>query len=100
MVKHKKKYLEFFNLREFDYIESEASSSPFADMHHLVGRNMGGSSKNLDEAWNIIPLTRKEHEKAESDKKYNEHLKRLHVRKMFEYVCARLKVRARIIFDE
>jgi hypothetical protein len=49
---------------------------PAVDIHHLVGRGMGGDPKGVrDDIRNLIPLCRDCHEKTDKDREYNEMLK-------------------------
>ena len=49
---------------------------PAVDIHHLVGRGMGGDPKGVrDDILNLIPLCRDCHEKTDKDRDYNEMLK-------------------------
>ena len=49
---------------------------PAVDIHHLVGRGMGGDTKGVrDDIRNLIPLCRDCHEKTDKDRDYNEMLK-------------------------
>lgn len=49
---------------------------PAVDIHHLVGRGMGGDPKGMrDDIRNLIPLCRDCHEKTDKDREYNEMLK-------------------------
>jgi len=46
------------------------------DIHHLVGRGMGGDPKGVrDDIRNLIPLCRDCHTKTDKDREYNEMLK-------------------------
>tara|TARA_R110000824_G_scaffold177319_1_gene356648 strand:- start:24 stop:209 length:186 start_codon:yes stop_codon:yes gene_type:complete len=49
---------------------------PAVDIHHLVGRGMGGDPKGVrDSIYNLIPLCRDCHTKTDKDREYNEMLK-------------------------
>ena len=46
------------------------------DIHHLIGRGMGGDPKGVrDDIRNLIPLCRDCHTKTDKDREYNEMLK-------------------------
>ena len=49
---------------------------PAVDIHHLVGRGMGGDPKGVrDDIRNLIPLCRDCHKKTDDNKEFNERLK-------------------------
>lgn len=60
MKKYKKNYLDAFNYSEGDQILSEITGTLAHDIHHIHARKSGGS-KELDEADNLIALSRAEH---------------------------------------
>lgn len=57
-----------------DFIPCENCSAKSVDLHHLIFRSQGGS----DEVENIAALCRGCHEKAHSDRDFNEYLKKTH----------------------
>lgn len=77
MNQYKRAYCLFFGFDEYDTIPSEYSGKPAVDLHHLTRRGRGKHA-----AWNLIALTREEHDRAESDRKFNEKLKRIHAAKV------------------
>ena len=66
MVNHKKLYCSFFNLD--------------VDIHHIDARGMGGSHKDYIE--NLVALCRKCHDKAESSRSFNKHVRVKHLQKV------------------
>jgi 5-methylcytosine-specific restriction endonuclease McrA len=75
MKKHVKVYLDYYGYGEQDVIICECGCGGIANqIHHLVPRGMGGS-KIRDNIENLIALTMVCHDKAESDKKFNNKLK-------------------------
>ena len=90
MKNYKKNFLNFFNLSEYDEIPATMGGGPAVDLHHLVFKKSGGSSQNLDEAWNLIPVTREQHNSAHDNPSYNETLKVNHFIKLIIYVAERL----------
>lgn len=72
---HVKIYLNHYNYGEEDIIICECGCGKIANqIHHLVKRGMGGS-KTRDNIENLIALTMKCHEKADTDTKFNNKLK-------------------------
>ena len=50
---------------------------PAVDIHHLIGRGQGGDPKKLrDKINNLYPLCRECHLKTDTDKEFNEELKK------------------------
>lgn len=78
---YKRVYCEFWGLDKYDTIFSEYSGKPAVDIHHLTRRGKG-----KDSIWNLIALTREEHERAESDPIFNEKLKIIHAAKIIERI--------------
>jgi len=76
--KHTKIYMDFFGYTKGDYIPSEMSGAPCQAVHHISPRGMGGS-KTKDYIENLVGLTHVEHDKAESDKSYNEQVRIKHI---------------------
>lgn len=79
MVKYKSTYCEFFGYSQYDSIPSEVSNGIADDIHHLTKRG-----KYKDAIWNLMALTREEHDRAEKDPVYNEKLKKIHVKRVIE----------------
>ena len=78
MIAYKKKYLKHFGYGEQDYVPSEYSGLPAEDIHHLTFRSQGGK----DEVENLMALTREEHDRAHSDREFNERLKEIHLKRL------------------
>ena len=78
MQKYKRVYLSYFNYGEQDYVPSEYSGLPAEDIHHLTFRSQGGK----DEVENLMALTREEHDRAHSDREFNERLKKIHLKRL------------------
>jgi 5-methylcytosine-specific restriction endonuclease McrA len=69
--------MDYYGYGEQDVIICECGCGGVANqVHHLLPRGMGGS-KIRDNIENLIGLTMKCHEKAESDKKFNNKLKEI-----------------------
>ena len=81
MKRYKKIYLEYFGYGEQDHISSEYSGLPAVDIHHLIFRSHGGP----DKIWNLMALTRDEHEKADRNTKFNAELKEKHIQHLQIY---------------
>lgn len=79
MVKHKKIYLDYFGYGEQDYIPCEYCTKRAVDVHHLERRGMGGS-KDKDRIENLMGLCRECHTIAEANPKFNEMLKKVHLK--------------------
>ena len=73
MKKHTKLYMEHYNIGEEEVILCENCWHKAVDIHHLKPRGMGGS-KLRDGIENLIALCRCCHDKAESNKKFNQEL--------------------------
>lgn len=65
MTGYIKTYLDYFDLKEGDFIPCEACQSPGVDIHHIHGRGEG-----KDVISNLICLCRKCHERAHGSKNY------------------------------
>lgn len=75
MVKHKKIFMEFFNLTPEDIVPCECCHKAVAvDVHHCEPKGMGGS-KLRDYIENLIGLCRACHDEAHSNPAFNEKLK-------------------------
>ena len=99
MIGYKKNFLNFWNISEYDEVESIVSGAEAQDLHHLVFKKAGGSSQNLDEAWNLVPLTRVEHNRAHDDPQFNESLKRMHLLTVCNWIAFRLGLECTITID-
>lgn len=71
---HIKVYKRYFGYGDQDFVPSEYSGRPGADVHHLTFRSHGGG----DNIENLMALTREEHERAHNDPAFNEELKKIH----------------------
>ena len=72
MKNHVKVYMSYYGYGEEDIIPCVCGKKA-VDIHHLVPRGMGGS-KLRDNIENLIALCRECHDKAESDKTFNNEL--------------------------
>jgi len=72
MVKYKQDYFKHYGIGEQDVLLCICGSVS-VDLHHILFRSRGGS----DHHSNLIPLCRGCHEKAHSNTKFNESLKKL-----------------------
>lgn len=71
--------MDFFDYNISDWIACECGCGQKAiDIHHLDSRGMGGS-RSKDVIENLVAVSRKCHEKAESDKEFNEQLRMKHL---------------------
>ena len=60
---------------------SELSGLPAVDIHHIVARGMGGTTNPMKNSiFNLMALTREEHEKYGDKKQYMVFLKTKHLR--------------------
>jgi len=86
MKKHIKIYTSFFGYGMDDFIpcEVEGCTRRAVDVHHIDRRGMGGS-KSKDYIENLVGLCREHHEKAESNRDFNNAVKDMHLVKV-EYV--------------
>ena len=76
MVRHKKIYVEYFDIGEQDLILCESCHSAYAtQVHHLTFRSQGGK----DEIENLMGLCHICHERAHRDRKFNEELRKKHL---------------------
>ena len=98
MTDYARNYLEFFGLDKYDPIEDPVNGLPAVDFHHLVARGMGGSKKR-NGAWNLIPLTRDNHNQAERDQEFNERLKRIHFCNLVEHMASQLGITYTLTVD-
>jgi hypothetical protein len=79
LKKHVAIYIKAFGIGEQSYVPCEACLRDMkmvraTDIHHLENRGMGGS-KNKDCLENLCALCRSCHDKAHSDRAFNEYLK-------------------------
>tara|TARA_S200002703_G_C3775818_1_gene238898 strand:+ start:865 stop:1131 length:267 start_codon:yes stop_codon:yes gene_type:complete len=80
MVNHKKVYCNFFNLDTSDRILCTSCGQVAVDIHHILPRGMGGSEKDYIE--NLVALCRKCHDKAESNRSFNNNVRIKHLNKV------------------
>jgi|TARA_R100000084_G_scaffold55942_1_gene23576 5-methylcytosine-specific restriction endonuclease McrA len=79
LKKHTKIYLNHFGYGIEDFIPCTVCNSQAVDIHHIDARKMGGSnSKDFIE--NLAALCRLCHDKAESNKKFNQQVKQKHLK--------------------
>ena len=74
MIAYKKVYIDYFDYCVQDVILCERCSNIAVDIHHLTFKSQGGK----DEISNLMALCRCCHDKAHSDKEFNETLKLIH----------------------
>tara|TARA_R100000900_G_C3262391_1_gene149833 strand:+ start:292 stop:549 length:258 start_codon:yes stop_codon:yes gene_type:complete len=79
MKKHTKIYLKHFDYGEQDFIGCEICSRRAVDIHHIEARGMGGS-KTKDYIENLAALCRECHISAETEPKFNEKVKQVHLK--------------------
>lgn len=70
--------MDYFGYQIPEDVISEISGLPAVDIHHIEPRGMGGS-KEKDNIFNIIALTREEHERAEDGTYSKDFLKQIHI---------------------
>ena len=80
MVNHKKVYCTFFNLDTSDHSLCTSCGQVAVDIHHINPRGMGGSEKDYIE--NLVALCRSCHDKAESSRSFNKHVRVKHLQKV------------------
>ena len=80
MVNHKKVYITFFNLDKSDRILCTSCGQDAVDIHHILPRGMGGSEKDYIE--NLVALCRLCHDKAESNRSFNDYVRVKHLKKI------------------
>lgn len=73
MKPHVKAYYDHFDLGEQDIVLCEYCSRKAVDCHHLVFRSQGGGNSIN----NLVALCRECHNRAHSDKVFNNRLKEL-----------------------
>lgn len=74
MQKHTQIYYDHFGLDECDVPECEISQEPAIDIHHIYSRGMGGKkyfshgglTYDINHIFNLMALSRTEHEIAEA----------------------------------
>lgn len=88
MVKHKRLYLTFFGYTVADWVPCENCFYSASEFHHLIFKSLGGK----DDPVNVMALCVSTpdragcHNRAHIDRKFNEHLKRVHKRKYDAWV--------------
>jgi 5-methylcytosine-specific restriction endonuclease McrA len=87
MVKYKKIFLDFWGLTIADFIPCINCGSIAVDLHHLIFKSQGG--KDLPE--NLAPICRNCHNRAHSDKVFNNYLKELHEDNIERFTQNKLK---------
>lgn len=70
MVKYKRIFFTHYGYGEQDFIPCFNCSCRAVDIHHLIFKSQGGK----DEIDNLVALCRNCHDKAHSDKKFNQYL--------------------------
>lgn len=79
--------MEFFGFTTGDFIPSEISGRPAADIHHIKSRGMGGDpTGKRDVIENLMALTREEHDRYGDKAQYVDWLKDVH-RSYMENKC-------------
>ena len=96
MIKHKKVYCNFFGydygdvipceVCKHDYIKNQTGMiNEAVDIHHIVGRKMGGSKCcNINEIYNLIAICRQHHIEAEANKQFNKQIKIIHLKNIIK----------------
>jgi len=79
MKNHTKIYFDFFGYGTEDFIPSELSGQRAVDIHHIEARGMGGS-KSSNSIFNLMALTREEHNAFGDIEELKEFLKYKHFR--------------------
>jgi len=74
MQKHTAIYFKYFGFDICDFIQCENCGKQANDIHHLKFRSQGGT----DSIENLIAVCRFCHQKAHSNKEFNENLKEIH----------------------
>ena len=64
MLKHKRKYLNYFGYGEQDIVPCEICGSPASDIHHIKHKSQSGNN----DIENLMALCRHCHDMAHSDK--------------------------------
>jgi len=72
MKKYKKDYFNHYGVGEQDILLCVCGKVAI-DLHHVIFKSKGGT----DHYTNLIPLCRECHEKAHSNKEFNESLKKI-----------------------
>tara|TARA_R100000231_G_C5292205_1_gene154950 strand:+ start:293 stop:559 length:267 start_codon:yes stop_codon:yes gene_type:complete len=76
MKKHVKIYMKHHGYDIGDFIPCENCGTTAVDIHHLVGRGIGGDPRgHRNQIENLIALCRSCHIKAEMNKEFNNQLK-------------------------
>ena len=83
MINHLKVFLKFWKLSIGEFIPCWYCGGEAVDIHHLEGRKAGGS-KLKDFPANLFPCCRTCHIRAENNKEFNEKLKEILKRKIYE----------------
>lgn len=77
MKKHVKKYFEYFNFTEADFVPCEVCEARAVDIHHIEARGMGGG-RGTDCVSNLMALCRLCHIRYGDKKQFMEMLKDIH----------------------
>lgn len=80
MKNHTKIYLDFFGYDKTDFIPSELSGAKAVDIHHIDCKGMGGDPNGeKDNIFNLMALTREEHELYGDKKEFMMFLRTSHL---------------------
>lgn len=80
LKKHTRIYYDFFGYSPGDFVPSELSGLPCVDINHIDARGMGGDPQGKkDNIFNLMGMTREEHDKYGDKKQYKEALKEIHL---------------------
>jgi hypothetical protein len=80
MKNHTKKYLDFFGYDKTDFIPSELSGAKAVDIHHIDCKGMGGDpTGDKDNIFNLMALSREEHELYGDKKEFMKFLRSQHL---------------------
>lgn len=80
MKSYTKKYLEYFGYGVSDFIPCECCGKRATDIHHIEARSRRRDLLNSPS--NLAALCRECHQKAETNKSFNEQVKEAHKLKM------------------
>lgn len=84
MKPYKRKYLDFYQLSEHEWIQSEISEREAVDLHHIKI-----SGKRIHEPWAVIALSREEHNML-GERGHDDYLKAAKFRHMTKFLIDRL----------
>ena len=99
MKPYVKTYINALGLDPSEPIYSELSGNVANDIHHIEARGMGGTSNpERNSIFNLMALTRDEHEKYGDRKQYKQFLKVKHMEFLMQKGVGILGVKGKIEF--